>query len=144
MMWHNHHSDLTFASLHKGHDAAVAVVDLMQSTFEFIHPETVNAQRHALAPLSRSRKRGVCLARDLDVNFVFSLPGERCETQTLQRRTGWVVAGSHVGWYLTTEDSYKLAPRASVCAASITVFLAPPFKQPAHNYDRGRCQCVGI
>jgi hypothetical protein len=35
------HSDLQLRSVQSGHDAAVAVVDLMQSTFEFIHPPEI-------------------------------------------------------------------------------------------------------
>jgi hypothetical protein len=75
------------------------------------------------------RNHGRTIAKDLYVNYVFSLPGPNC---MLYPRTcqGWTHHESIRDWrHLIAPEGHRLPPSGMVNAVDFRVYLKPPFEQ---------------
>jgi hypothetical protein len=75
------------------------------------------------------RNHGTTVAKDLYVNYSFSLPGPTCMVH-LPNNLAWTHHESMLDWHhIIAPDNYRLPPGAMVNPVDFQVFLRPPFDQ---------------
>jgi len=75
------------------------------------------------------RNHGTTVARELYLNFAFSLPGPNCLLYPAPKR-GWTHNQSMLDWqHVMAPEHYRLPPGAMVNPVSFQIFIEPPFVQ---------------